>query len=103
VAAGRAVRYAPTTCAYRHSPIRQEPGKETYESEFCSCLHVGPCFARADVYYDFETAATTPVWLGTTQMVQNTSASHQGTNALAFTGTYPDAYLLTELPRHNEC
>jgi hypothetical protein len=52
----------------------------------------------ADVYYDFETAATSPVWLGTTQMIHNTSASHQGTNAIAFTGTYPDAYLLTQLP-----
>jgi hypothetical protein len=53
----------------------------------------------ADVYYDFETAATSPVWLGTTQMIQNTSASHQGTNAIAFTGTYPDAYLLIQLPQ----
>ena len=59
---------------------------------------LGACTARADVYYDLETAATSPVWLGATQMVQNTSASHQGTNAIAFTGTYPDAYLLTELP-----
>ena len=52
----------------------------------------------ADVYYDFETAATSPVWLGATQMIQNTSASHQGTNAIAFTGAYPNAYLLTQLP-----
>jgi Concanavalin A-like lectin/glucanases superfamily len=60
---------------------------------------LGACIARADVYYDFETAATTPVWLGTTQMIQNTSASYQGTNAIAFTGTDPYAYLLTELPQ----
>ena len=53
----------------------------------------------AGVYYDFETAETTPVWLGTTQMVQNVSASHQGRNAIALTGTYPDAYLLTQLPQ----
>src|ERR1019366_9760255 len=52
----------------------------------------------ADVYYDFETAATSPVWLGTTQMIQNTSASHQGTNAIAFTGNYPNGYVLTVLP-----
>jgi len=53
----------------------------------------------AHVHFDFETAATSPVWLGATQMVQNTSASHQGTNAIAFTGTYPDFYILTELPQ----
>ena len=53
----------------------------------------------ADVHYDFETAATTPVWLGTTQMIQNTSASHQGTNAIAFTGSYPNGYVLTALPQ----
>jgi hypothetical protein len=53
----------------------------------------------ADVYYDFETAATSPVWLGTTQMIQNTSASHQGTNAIALTGAYPNGYVLTELPQ----
>ncbi len=47
---------------------------------------LGACIARADVYYDFETAATSPVWLGTTQMIQNTSASYQGTNAIVFTG-----------------
>ena len=54
---------------------------------------------RADVYFDFETANTTPVWLGTTQMIQNTSASHQGTNAIALTGAYPNGYVLTELPQ----
>ena len=53
----------------------------------------------ADVYYDFETAATSPVWLGTTQMIQDTSASHQGTNAIALTGAYPNGYVLTELPQ----
>ena len=52
----------------------------------------------AEIDYDFETAATSPVWLGTTQMIQNTSASHQGTNAIAFTGPYPNGYLLTQLP-----
>src|ERR1041384_7322670 len=56
------------------------------------------CIARADVYYDFETAATSPVWLGTTQMIQNTSASYQGTNAIAFTGNYPNGDVLTQLP-----
>jgi hypothetical protein len=59
---------------------------------------LGACIAHADVYYDFETAATSPVWLGTTQMIQNISASHTGTNAIAFTGTEPYAYLLTQLP-----
>jgi hypothetical protein len=52
----------------------------------------------AEIDYDFETAATSPVWLGATQMIQNTSASHQGTNAIAFTGAYPNACLLTQLP-----
>ena len=60
---------------------------------------LGACIARADVYYDFETPATTPVWLGTTQMIQNTSASHQGTNAIAFAGGPQGAYVLTELPQ----
>src|SRR5271168_3624462 len=60
--------------------------------------------ARADVYYDFETAATSPVWIGTTQMIQNTSASYDGTNAIAFTGgSYGGnnaADILTELPQN---
>src|SRR5260370_26103823 len=59
---------------------------------------LGVCAAPADVYYDFETAATSPVWLGTTQMIQNTSASYQGTNAIAFTGSYSNGYVLTQLP-----
>jgi len=67
---------------------------------FLAVCMLGACIARADVYYDFETAATSPVWLGTTQMIQNTSASHQGTNAIAFTGSDPYAYLLTELPQN---
>ncbi len=68
-------------------------------ASFVVVCMLGACIARADVYYDFETADTTPVWLGTTQMIQNTSASHQGTNAIAFTGTYPNGYVLTELPQ----
>lgn len=72
---------------------------------FVAVCMLGACIARADVYYDFETAATSPVWLGTTQMIQNTSASHQGTNAIAFTGgpyggSYAPAYILTELPQN---
>jgi len=55
-----------------------------------------------NVYFDFETPETTPLWFGTTQMVQNTSASHQGTNAAAFTGTYPDPYLLLQLPQNTK-
>jgi hypothetical protein len=63
------------------------------------------CIARADVYYDFETAATSPVWIGTTQMIQNASASYDGTNAIAFTGesyggTNAAADILIELPQN---
>jgi hypothetical protein len=66
---------------------------------------LGACIARAGVYYDFETPATSPVWLGTTQMIENTSASYDGTNAIAFTGgpyggSYPTGYILTELPQN---
>jgi hypothetical protein len=69
-------------------------------STFVVVCMLGVCIARADVYYDFETAATTPVWLGTTQTSQNTSACHQGTNAIAFAGSPPpDPYVLTELPQ----
>ena len=60
---------------------------------------LGACVARADVYYDFETSATSPVWFGTTQMIQNTSASHQGTNAIALTGSFPNGYVITQLPQ----
>jgi formylglycine-generating enzyme required for sulfatase activity len=79
--------------------------KPTTLLETCSLLSTlfvcifGASMAWGDVYYDFETAATTPVWLGTTQMVQNTSASHQGANAIAFTGVYPNAYVLAKLPQ----
>jgi hypothetical protein len=66
---------------------------------FAVVCMLGVCIARADFYYDFETADTRPVWLGTTQMVENTSASYQGTNAIAFTGTDPYACLLTKLPQ----
>jgi hypothetical protein len=56
------------------------------------------CIARADTYYDFETPSTSPVWLGASQIIQNTSASYQGTNAIAFTGNYPDASIMTQIP-----
>jgi hypothetical protein len=53
-----------------------------------------------NIDFDFETAETTPLWFGTTQMVQNTSASHQGTNAAAFSGIYPDSQLMLQLPQN---
>jgi len=65
---------------------------------FAVACMLSACIARADVFYDFETAATSPVWLGVPEMIQNTSASYQGTNAIAFTGNYPKGYVLTQLP-----
>lgn len=53
---------------------------------------------QAYAEFDFETPATTPTWLGTTQMVQNTSESYRGTNAIFLTG-YPHGYVLIELPQ----
>ena len=58
---------------------------------------VGGAIARADIHYDFETPATSPVWIGTTQMIQDTSASHTGTNAIAFLPVDGGA-VMTELP-----
>jgi len=53
---------------------------------------------RADLHFDFETLERRPVWLGTTQMVQNTSASYRGTNAIALAG-YPHGYVRAEVPQ----
>jgi hypothetical protein len=58
---------------------------------------LGACIARADVYYDFETPDTSPVWIGTTQMIQNTSASYDGTDAIAFLPVV-GGVVMTELP-----
>lgn len=56
----------------------------------------------AQLDYDFETAQTIPPWIGATQMVQNTNASHLGTNAVTFTGTYSEPYLIVPLPENTE-